>query len=182
MYDLYRGASNDQAAKVAHFMLLFNQTRARRVTFEAQWEEAAALCWPEYRNTFSFGHTRTPGSKYAQFQVDSLASIASHRFMSICDALLTPWSLPWSQITTSNTYLLKQKGVKEYYYDLTQCMWKLRYRSESNFMGQQQQNWQALGVFGNQAMLVDELDAAPGRFPPGLRYMSCGPGEIYILQ
>ncbi len=163
-------------------MRLFSEVRSRRVTFEQQWEEAAAICWPEYRNSFSFGHVRAPGIKYTEYQIASSGSIASHRFMSICDALLTPWNMMWSQIRASNTDLMKDRDAKLYFHDLTQCVWSHRYRPESNFMGQQQQNWQALGVFGNQAMLVDQLDPAPGQFAPGLRYMSMSPGEVYILQ
>lgn len=181
-YDLYTGPSDDSTAKIAYFMLLFQQVRVRRVTFEVQWEEAAALCWPEYRNSFSFGHTRASGAKYSQFQVDSTGPIAAHRFMSICDALLTPWNMMWSEVNASNKYLMKDRDAKIYFHDLSECLWKHRYRAEANFMGQQQQNWQCLGVFGNQGMLTDGLDAAPGRFAPGLRYMSTSPGEIYVLQ
>src|SRR5713226_6676005 len=140
--DYQWGDAEDTQARVAYYMHLFSQVRTRRVTFEAQWEEAASLCWPEYRNTFSFGHVRAPGTKYTQFQVDSTGSIASHRFMSICDALLTPWNMLWSKVQASNSDLMKDRAAKQYFYDVTKCLWAHRYRAESNFMGQQQQNWQ----------------------------------------
>jgi hypothetical protein len=163
-------------------MLLFNQVRVRRSVFEVQWEESAALCWPEYRNTFAFGHVRPAGAKYTEFQVDSTGSIASHRFMAICDALLTPFSMPWSVVTTDNKDLLKDRDAKLWFYEVTETLWTQRYRAEANFTGQNQQNYQALGVFGNMGMYVDELDPRPGRFSPGLRYVSTSPGEIYVLQ
>jgi hypothetical protein len=163
-------------------MQLFDQVRQRRVNFETQWEEAAQLCWPEYRNTFSFGHTRTQGAKQTEYQVDSTGSIASHRFMAICDALLTPFSMPWSIITADNKDLLKDQTARLYFYQLTETLWAQRYRAEANFTGQNQQNYQALGVFGNMGMFVDALDPTPGQFSPGLRYVSTSPGEIYVLQ
>jgi len=163
-------------------MQLFNQVRSRRLTFEAQWEESAALCWPEYRNSFTYGHVRAAGAKYTQVQIDSTGSICAHRFMSICDALLTPWNMLWSQVEASNKDLMKDRDAKIYFHDVTQALWASRYRAESNFMGQQQQNWQALGVFGNQGMLTDMLDPSPGQMVPGLRYMSLSPGELYVLQ
>ncbi len=182
MYDVYTGGADDNASKIAYYMLLFHQVRTRRATFELQWEETAALCWPEYRNSFSFGHVRAPGVKYTEFQVDSTGAVCAHRFMSICDALVTPWNMMWSEVRASNHDLMKDRDARIYFHDVTKCLWAHRYRAEANFMGQQQQNWQALGVFGNQAMLIDQLDPAPGRVAPGLRYMSMGPGEIYILQ
>ena len=181
-YETYSGAWGDQASKVAYFMQLFSQVRTRRATFEAQWEESAALCWPEYRNSFTFGHQRPAGVKYTQTQIDSTGSICSHRFMSICDALLTPWNMLWSQVEASNKDLMKDRDAKIYFHKVTHALWSQRYRAESNFMGQQQQNWQALGVFGNQGMMIDMLDPAPGMYAPGLRYMSLSPGELYVLQ
>ena len=181
-YDIYTGAPDDEQAKVAYLMLLFNSVRTRRSIFEVQWEESAALCFPEYRNSFAFGHNRPPGAKYTEFQVDSSGSIASHRFMSICDALLTPWNMLWSQVCASNKDLMKERDARIYFNEVTKTLWHHRYRSEANFMGQQQQNWQCLGVFGNQYMMVDALDPAPGKFAPGPRYMSMSPGEIYVLQ
>ena len=67
-FDLnYSGATQDETNYVAWLMLLFSTARGRRVNFEIQWEESAALCWPSYRNSFTFGHTNgmfgTSGSK-----------------------------------------------------------------------------------------------------------------------
>lgn len=162
-------------------MLLFGQVRSRRVNFESQWEEAAALCWPEYRNSFSFGHSRSPGAKYTEFQVDASGSIASHRFMAICDALLTPHSMLWSTYKLSNKELMKDRSVQLYCQQVTETIWRHRYRPEANFMSQNQQNWQALGVFGNMGMIVDELDTRPGKVERGVRYISTSPGEMYWL-
>jgi hypothetical protein len=52
----------------------------------------------------------------------------------------------------------------------------------ANFQGQNQQNMQALGVFGNMGLFVEKLDSRPGNDAPGLSYCAVGPGEIYLLQ
>src|ERR1700739_744953 len=93
----YPGSDSD--GRVSFYLQLFEQVRTRRVNFEPQWQEASALAWPEYMNSFSFGHVRTPGIKYTQFQVDSSAAIASHRFMSIVDSIATPHTMMWSKST-----------------------------------------------------------------------------------
>jgi Bacteriophage head to tail connecting protein len=181
-YDLYVGQPEDEAAKTAYLLQLFSQARLERVNFDVQWEESAALAWPEYRNTFSFGHVRAPGVKYTQLQVDSSASIASHRFMAICDGLITPHDMMWSYIRSPDKELMKDRDAKNYYGQFSQLLWAHRYTPDANFAGQQQQNWQALGVFGNMAMFTDEFDMKPGGFNIGVRYMSCPPGGLYPLQ
>lgn len=182
-YDLlYTGSTDDEQAYVAWLMMLLGQARTRRLTFEVQWEEAAAMCWPEYRNSFAYGHVRPPGQKYTEFQLDSTGSIASHRFMSICDALMTPFSMCWSIISADNKDLMKDRDVRKYYQQVTEALWKQRYRWEANFFSQNQLNWQALGVFGNAGMMVEELDTKPGGSRPGLRYTATSPGEMYPLE
>jgi hypothetical protein len=181
-YGSYTGAPDDEQERVSYLMQLFQYARQQRFNFEVQWEESASLVWPEYRNSFSFGHVRSPGVKYTQYQVDSTAAIKAWRFMAIADALVTPSTMLWSQFRSSDPELMKVREAKIYYEQLTKCIWAERYRATANFQTQQQTNWQALAVFGNQGMLIEEYDARPERPDKGLRYIGTAPGEIYILQ
>lgn len=180
-YDLYYGAADDQTAKAAYLMLLFSQVRSRRYPFEQQWEEAASLCWPEYRNSFTFGHYRTPGIKYTQYQVDTAASLASRRFTSICDEMLTPAHSTWSIVRPSDNKLMRDRQTAMWFEEVTRILWAERYRATANFIGSSQQNYQGLGVFGNMTMFPEELDGRPGTRKSGLRYISLSPGECYYL-
>lgn len=181
-YDAYGGDVEDEGALVAYLLQLFSSARLQRSGFEPQWEEAAAMYWPEYRGSFSFGNVRAQGAKYSQYQVDSTGSLMAFRFMSIFDALVTPFNSLWSEMRAEDPYLQKQKGVRAYYQELTRVLWAERYRSAANFHGQNQQNGHCLGVFGNMGMLIQKLDGRPGVYPAGLSYTSITPGEIYPLQ
>jgi len=153
----------------------------QRVNFETSWEESAALVWPEYRNSFTFGHVKAPGTKQTQYQVDSTGTMAAWRFAAIAEYMMTPFNMMWARISTGNKELLKDRNARLYFEEWSRVLWEERYKPESNFQGQQKVNWHSLGVFGNQAMLIDELDTRPGGYSKGLRYMSCAPGEIYLL-
>lgn len=182
-YDLYTGATDDEQAKVAYCMALFASARQHRVNFESQWEEAAALYWPEYRNSFSFGHVRSPGVKYTQYQVDSTSPIAATRFAAVNNALLTPHNMLWSKMEPTGPdadYLMKQREARLYYDQLTRALWDLRYDVNSGFLTEQQTNCHAMGVFGNIGMWVEERDSRP-LSGNGLSYSAMGPGEWYIL-
>lgn len=181
-YDTYRGDIEDKGAILAYLMQLFSSARLQRSGFEPQWEEAAAMYWPEYRGSFSFGNIRAQGSKYSQYQVDSTGSLMAFRFMSIFDVLVTPFNSVWSELRAADPYLRKQKGVRSYYQDISAILWTERYRAVANFHAQNQQNAHALGVFGNMGMFVERLDPRPGVYPAGLSYTSTSPGEIYPLQ
>src|SRR5579859_7581263 len=163
---------DDETTYVAWLMMLLSQARTRRLNHEVQWEESAAMCWPEYRNSFAYGHIRPPGQKYTEFQVDATGSIYSYRFMSIADAMLTPSSMCWSIISADNKDLMKIRAVREYYWQVTQALWKQRYRWEANFFNTNQLALQSLGVFGNCGFMVEELDIRPSPgMKPGIRYV-----------
>ncbi len=174
------GADGDSAARVAYYLMAFSQSRIRRVNFETQWEESAALAWPEYMNTFAWMHVNSPGMKKTQFQVDSAAAIASWRFMSIVDSITTPHTMMWSKIQASDKDLMKDRDVRLYFNKVTEILWTERYKPEANFLGQNQTNFQAYGVFGNMGMYVDQLRNHPRKLQ-GLSYRSTSPGEIYVL-
>lgn len=180
-YDRFTGDSEDERAKVQHSLELFAQVRIKRTNFEPMWEESAAIVWPEYRNSFTYGNVRSPGMKLTEFQLDSRGAIALHRFMALCDFLMTPFAMPWSPIRASDDDLMKDRSVALYYEQISKILWRERYRAEANFVGAQQINWQALGAFGNQNMFLDELDTNPGDFRPGIRYVPLSPGEVYLL-
>lgn len=167
---------------IEDIILGFSQARLRRYNFEAQWQEAALLCWPEYANTFFYGYDQMPGQKKTYQQIDSSASIASHRFAAIVDSLMTPMQLLWSRLKATNKDLMKDRTAKQYFDALTACLWRHRYHPSANFVGQNQQNFQSLGVFGNMNMFVDSLDSVMWGKYRGQRYCSVPVGQMYYIQ
>jgi hypothetical protein len=173
--------SDEDQAKTTHILKVFQEARLERYSFETQWQEASLLCWPEYANTFFYGYQQFPGTKKTAQQIDSAASIASHRFGAIMDSLLTPTGMVWSRLKHPSAYVMKQKGVKAYYDALTERLWQYRYAATSNFVGANQQNMQGLGVFGNMNMLVDALDRKLFPGEKGLRYTHLPVGQVYYV-
>lgn len=176
-------ASQDPATQklVEDILYGFSQARQRRYNFETQWQESSLLCWPEYSNTFYYAYDQMPGQKKTQQQIDTSGSIASHRFSAICDSLMTPMYMIWSRLKASNKELMRDREAKQYFDELTGCLWCHRYRPSANFTGQNRQNFQSLGVFGNLNMFADELSPSFGE-KPGIRYCSVPVGQMYYLQ
>jgi hypothetical protein len=167
---------------VENIVKFWTHSRHRRYNFEVQWQESALLLLPEWANTFWYGYDQWPGQKKTQQQVDSTGMLAVERFGAIVDSLLTPFNDPWSRLRVQDPSLRRKRRVKEYFNKLNTLLWDARYAEYSNFQGQNQQNYQGLGVFGNMALYVDELDGRYTQGTQGLRYRSISPGELYIIQ
>lgn len=174
--------SPEKAHKTEQIFKGFQQARTRRYNHEGQWQESSLLAWPEYANTFFFGYDQMPGQKKAQQQIDSSVSVASHRFASIVGELMTPGAMMWSKYQHPDKYVMKQRGVKQYYQDLSEKVWIERYKPSANFIGQNLQNMQSLGVLGNMNMYVDELDPATSLGKRGLRYIHIPVGHLYYVE
>jgi hypothetical protein len=165
----------------ADTMQEFSQMQMWRNTFAAQWEEAAQLLLPHFRNTFFYGNFNWPGQKKTDRQIDASGMVALHRFAAICDSLLTPRNMIWQQIASDNNDVMKDRKARLWFETATQELFKYRYKSIANFAAQNQGNYQSLGAFGNGCMFIDKFDSTV--FPQrGLRYKALPLGEMFYKE
>lgn len=159
----------------------FSQMTSFRNTFATQWEEVASLIDPTQRNTFFYGNYNWPGQKFTERQVDASGMMALGRFAAICDSLLTPRNSTWHTIGTDNEYLMKQRGVKLYFEQVTRILFKQRYKPLANFSSQNQMVYKGLGAYGTAGLFIDALDGSLfGQ--RGLRYKNVPVGEIFLRE
>lgn len=157
----------------------FSQMQVWRNNFAGQWEEVAQLIRPNSRNTFFYGNMTWPGQKKTHQQIDSSGMMALHRFGAICDSMITPRNMEWHQVRADNDYVMKDRATRLYFEQVTDLLFKHRYMATANFTGQNQNNWQELGAFGNAAMFIDRLDGRLFGGARGARYKSIPLGELF---
>ena len=166
---------------VADTLQEFSQLQTWRNTFAAQWEEVAELILPTSRNTFYYGNFNWPGQKKTDRQVDSTGMLANLRFAAICNSLLTPENMQWHALGADDPYVMKDRASRLWFEQATRILFKYRYDARSNFIGQNQSNYNSLGAFGNMTMFTDEFDFRLGG-GPGLRYRAVPLGETYYRE
>jgi hypothetical protein len=159
----------------------FQHLQTWRNTTAGHWEEIAQLIWPEHRNTFFFGSYVWPGEKKTQRQIDATGMMALNRFKSILDSLLTPRNMFWHGLAANDDYIMKQRGVREWFETVTKTLFKYRYAPLANFSSQNLFVWKSLGAFGTGAMFVDALHTPHGMVP-GIRYKAIPLGELFIRE
>ena len=152
-----------------------------RNVLAGQREEAAALLVPTARNTFFYGSYNFPGQKKTQQQIDASGALALSQFCAIADSLITPKNDQWHGLK-SDPYVMKDRPSRQFFQELTEILFDYRYRPQGNFHGQNFNNWQSLGAFGNSIMYVDALDTRWHGGAPGLRYRSVPFGECFFAE
>lgn len=169
-------------AKIDDILRRFSQLQTYRATFNEQWEEAAELVSPNYRNTFYYGSYNFPGQKKTDRQVDATGMVAVNKFAAICDSMITPFSSEWHGLEATNPQIQKNRQVRLYFEQASHVLHDLRYRPTSGFRRQNQGVFQLIGTFGNGPMFCDQLYDMHGRPARGFRYKSLPLGEVYVQE
>ncbi|MHB1087107.1 MAG: portal protein, partial [Minisyncoccota bacterium] len=155
--------------------------RQDRGSWETQWEEAASLIVPAHRNSFqgrgsdnAFGAS---GQKKTELQYDATVGIAAQRFASVIESLATPQSNVWHRLVPADKTLKRNRSVRLFFDELNERLLSLRYRPSANFVGNSQQVYLSLGVYGNGCLFVDTPENTNG-----LRYRSIHLGEVHFIE
>lgn len=155
--------------------------RQERGNWNQQWEEAASLIIPAHRNSFqsygmdnAYGNT---GQKKTELQFDATVGIAAQRFAAVIESLCTPQNQEWHRLVPADKTLKRNRAVRLFFDELNQRLFELRRRPVANFVGNSQQVYLSLGVYGNGQLFVDQPDDEPG-----LRYRNMHLGEVYYVE
>jgi hypothetical protein len=163
---------------VSDILREFSQYQTWRNTTAMHCEEVAELILPTSRNTFFYGNYNWPGQKKTQQQIDATGALALHRFCAIAESLVTPRNMMWHGLQ-GDDYVMQDRASRLWFEATTKKLFKQRYSAHANFAGQNYNNWQSLGAFGNSTMYVDKFDARWSGGTPGLRYKSVPFGETF---
>lgn len=155
--------------------------RSERGNFNNQWEEGASLVIPAHVNTFlQTGVNVVPGQqgqKKTEKQFDSTAAMALMRFASVMESLATPQSSIWHRVVPVDPLLKTNRQARIFFDDLTDILFRQRYRYGANFVGNSQQVYLGLGAYGNGILYIDKPEDTKG-----LRYRNIHLGEAYFVE
>jgi hypothetical protein len=161
----------------------FAEMQVDRNVTAAQWEEVSELIMPESRNTFMYGSYNTPGVKKTDRQVDSTGMQALDKFGAILDSLLTPRNMTWHTLASLDDYVMKQRGVAQWFEQVNKLLFRYRYADMANFASQNFMGWLELGAFGTTGMFVDAFDTSTKlSYHKGLRYKQIPLGELFLTE
>lgn len=149
-----------------------------RSNFDTQWEEAAARVSPAHTNMFTGRSPGTPqGDKKTDQQFDGTTAAAASKFMAVMESLVTPQHQVWHLMRVMDKTLKRNRAVRMFFDDLSDVLYDYRYRPVANFVGNSQQVYYSLGVYGNGSLYVDEPEKTKG-----LRYRNIFLGETYFAE
>lgn len=145
-----------------------------RGVWEEHWREIAERVLP--RENWFQASDKTPGDKRTEKVFDATAGLALERFAAAMESMLTPRTMRWHKLTTSDPFLAEDQSVKEYLDAVTDILFRVRYSPRANFASQVHENYMSLGAFGSGALFTDDIVGV------GIRYKSIHLSEIFFSE
>jgi len=135
---------------VGQLIKRYEKLKGDRSVLDSHCQEIAERILP-YRADFTV--QRTMGEKRQEKVFDATASIALTRFVAAFTSMITPEGQKWHGLTSSNPELNKILAVREYYEEVTNILFRERYRG--GFGSQVQEVFTSLGAFGTGSYLIE---------------------------
>lgn len=123
-----------------------------RATFDTHWQVVADRTWPDWAD---FTTERSQGERRGQQQFDATAAYALERFSAVLETFLTPRAQKWHDLRSNIEELNEERGVKEWFDEVSTRMHRMRAKPESGFYGAMQVGYKSHGAFGNAAVSVE---------------------------
>ena len=156
----------------------YEDLKKDRYNLDNHCTEIAERMLPQDKDLFQdFSYLQEFGDKKHQHVFDSTAEVALNRFAAILDSLLTPRNSFWHNLRASDPILNKNKGVQDYFQNVTNILFDHRYSPDANFSSQNQMQYSSLGAYGTGAMFTDALF---GR--KGIRYRNIHLSELFLQE
>lgn len=162
----------------------YKEAQSLRSPYENDWRVAAAHCLPmSYSSWQTDGPVmQTRGSDAARrIAYDSTGLRSLPKFASILQRIATPDGQRWHGLTASDSSLRRINRVRDYFDQLTQLLFKLRYDPRANFKTTTSEMWMSMGVYGNGPAYIAKRRPIAGGEKPGISYVSTPLRDIYAL-
>lgn len=148
---------------------------SQRSNWESWWQDIGLRVLP---SEAQFTTVDAEGTKRTERLFDSTAATANERFAAVMEDLLTPRTQRWHGLKVPAKYqeIAKSQAVKQYFEDVTNILFQMRYSPRANYASQKHQGYLSLGAFGNSCLFIDD---DVGR---GARYLQCHMSEIFWAE
>lgn len=167
---MYAAPNSD---KLAYYINLHNRLDQQRRFYLPMWQEIADRLLPDQSNILRI---YSPGGKRTQWMFDSTAPLALQKYAAAMESMLTPRTQRWHGLRARDEELNEIPEVQEYFDELTDILFKVRYAPLANFAQQTNECYIGNGAYGNAALFVDDL------YGRGIRYRSLHIAELFFAE
>lgn len=155
----------------------FRKVENVRAQYDSVWQQCATFMF-EGNAVFYSGYNKgenPPSVLNSDNVYTDKPRIANQRFASILYGLLTPDNQKWHYFATDNAMLNKSRRVIEYFQQVNDILFRLRYSPTASFKRNMLATYLSVGAFGNGVMYIKDNGV-------GYKYINISLSECYLME
>lgn len=152
---------------------MHSRIKGQKSTYLPMWQEIGDRLLPDSSNII---REYMPGGKRTQWMFDATAPLALKKYADAKESMICPATARWHGLQDHNEDLNKLPEVMEYYEQVTDILFKVRYSKGTNFTQQVNECFINEGAYGNASLYVDDV------LGKGIRYRSLHIKEIFFAE
>lgn len=149
-----------------------------RATFDSHWSEAGRYVWPNQKDFLT--PQVVQGEKKNLEVFDDTATENSKKYAAVLETVLTRRSTRWHKMTARDPKLRKSSRIRSYFKAVEDVLFEEREARLSGCYASLAQCYRSLGVFGNDALMVDDRWENGRRV--GLRYKALDLRDVWVAR
>lgn len=160
-----------------------SQMETDRSVLDTHCNEIAELVLPMMAR-FQQQGDMVKGDKRTNKLMEGTSPHALIRYASAIEGFLTPRGERWSKLTTNNKELNKSPKVKQYFEDINELLFNVRYDQRAGFSSQIHECLIGIGAFGTTGLFPDGrlTGGVTGRLVPSMTYKSIPLVQLYVSE
>lgn len=155
-----------------------------RLTLHSKLEEQRNIYLPMWQEIFdrvlpdsaTILKQYSPGGKRTQLMFDATAPLALQKYGAVMESMVVPRTQKWHGLKARNPQMADNAEVQTYCENVTNILFDVRYRYESNYAEQAFQCFINQGAVGNGALFIDDMEGV------GIRYRALHPSELFYAE
>lgn len=171
--------------KVEDVVKRYENAKNMRSRHENDWRLASAYCLPRHYNAWRtdgpsfFGGGSTDAVKRIAYDSTGVRSLP--KYVAVLEQIATPHRMKYHALTASNQDLMRIRRVKEYYDEVTNLLFKMRYSPTAYFIQAAAEVYASIGTYGTGPCYLGRRTPNALSRVPSFFYRSCHLKDIYIL-
>jgi hypothetical protein len=157
----------------------FESDQTERALFDSYWEDAARFVWPNQKD-FTGNVPPTQGVKKNEEIYNDTPTGNAKKYAAVLEALLTRRSTRWHRMAARDETLRRVPRVRAYYEAVATDLFAVRQAREAGCYSALAQCYRADGVFGNDALWIDERVDPVTRQREGIRYRAMPIRDVWV--
>ena len=163
----------------------YTDARSARSRHENDWRLASAYCLPRHYNSWRTDgpayYGGSPSDALKRVAYDSTGIRSLPKYVAVLEQIATPHKMRYQILSASNKDLMRIRRVRDYFQEVTNLLFRMRYAPAAQFMQASSEVYASLGAYGTGPCYLGRRQPNALSRTPSFFYRANPLRDIFVL-